>query len=232
MSATLAGLIESPGSRSEARLEDRPARSKFGWKLLLLAVGAGAILEMAGPEWIRRLLQAVSFSGAVGISSVLAALIAAVVLHEAGHLLMALLLNFRVVGVSFGPLRIRRQSERWIWRFSPKGWFMASVSAIPRNLRAWRWRMLAVVTAGPVATLISGIAAGCALLLSSHLTWTANFLGALAQLSFFVFLLGLIPNEVKARVRNDARLFCLLCRNSTDAEEILAWHRTMQSPRP
>ncbi|HSU59960.1 MAG TPA: hypothetical protein VLI55_11650 [Bryobacteraceae bacterium] len=45
MSAALAGVIESPGSRSEARLEDRPARSKFEWKLLLLAVAAGAILE-------------------------------------------------------------------------------------------------------------------------------------------------------------------------------------------
>ncbi len=229
MGAASAGAIESPEARSETRREDRAARSKFSWKLLLLAVAVGSVLEMAGPEWVRRFFEAVRFSGAAGISSVLAALMAAVVLHEAGHLLTALLLDFKVIGGCFGPVRVSRRGERWAWRFSAKSLFMASVSAIPRSCRGWRWRMLAVVVAGPLATLLTGLAAGCALLLRSQLGWTTNFLAALAQLSFFIFLLGLIPNRTNAPIRNDARLFCVIWRNSTDAAAIRAWHHTLQA---
>jgi len=215
--------------RSETQPEERTARSKFSWKLLLFGLGVGAVLDLTGPEWMRQLFQAVSFSGAAGISSVLAALIAAVMAHETGHLLMALLLDFRVIGGSFGPLRVSRRRGEWTWRLSTRSLFMASVSAIPRSLRAWRWRMLAVIAAGPAATLLTGFAAGLVLLLCSKLGWTANFLAAFAELSFFIFTLGLIPNGAKARVRNDARLFYVFWQNSNDAEAIMAWHKAMQS---
>ncbi len=214
--------------RSETRQEDRAARSKFAWKLFLLAIGAGAVLETAGPEWARRLFQALSLSSVSAISAVFAALLAVVIAHETGHLLMALLLHFKVTGGCFGLVRVSREQERWIWRLSAKSLFMASVSAIPRDLQAWRWRMLAVVVAGPIATLATGLAAGCALLLCGHLGWITNFLAGFAQLSLFVFTLGLIPNGAKARVRNDARLFCVFWRNQADAAEVMAWHRAMQ----
>jgi hypothetical protein len=229
MGSAFADGIEPSEMRSETQPEERSARSDFSWKLLLLGMVGGAVLEVAGPEWTRQLFHAISLSGFAGISSVLAALVAAIVAHEAGHLFMALLLDFQVIGGSFGPWRVSRRNGEWTCRFAPRNWFMASVSAIPRSLRAWRWRMLAVVAAGPAATLVSGVAAGSTLLLCSTLGWTANFLATFAQLSFFLFTLGLVPNGTKARVRNDARLFCVFWQNSSDAEVILAWHQAIQS---
>ena len=50
------------------------------------------------------------------------------------------------------------------------------------------------------------------------------FIGAFAQLSLFIFVLGLVPNCRRARIRNDARLFLVLTRASKEAHEILLYH--------
>jgi hypothetical protein len=188
----------------------------------------GCGIEMAGPGWAQTVFRALSVTGASGVSAILAAVIAAVVLHEAGHLTAALALNFRLLGISLGPVRVSFWHGRRTWKLSPKNLLTGSVSAIPSDSKQWRARVLAVVVAGPAATFVTGVLAGYLLLAIHGPTWAISFLAALSQLSFFLFVLGLIPSSARSRVRNDARLFWILCRGGAEAEEIRTYHEIMQ----
>ncbi len=157
------------------------------------------------------------------------ALVMAVVFHEAGHLTAALVLNFRLLGISLGPVRVSFWHGRRTWKLSSQNLFTGSVSAIPPDSKQWRARMLAVVASGPAATFISGLMAGYLLLAIQGPTWLMSFLGALSQLSFFLFVLGFIPNSARNRVRNDARLFWIICRGGPAADEIRTYHEIMQT---
>ena len=202
-----------------------PRQSKsFPLALLLLAIALGALCKFCGPLWAQTIFHAVQLDRATALTALLAALFGTIVVHEAGHLVAALLVNFELVSVCIGPLRATRSYRSW--KVQPSGrLFTGSVSAIPRHLNRWRPRVLLVVAAGPLTTLLTGMAA--AFLLLHHPTaagWTKTFLGAFAQLSCFLFLLGFIPNSRFASIRNDARLFLLLSKDTPEAEEILLYH--------
>lgn len=156
------------------------------------------------------------------------AMIAAVAVHEAGHLAMAVALDFDVLGGSLGPIRAIRLHRAWSFQFS---WnlFSGSVIAIPRSESNWRARMLAVVAGGPISTFVAGLAAALLFLVPgvSH-SLLARFLGAFVQLNFFVFVLGLLPNSPASRVPNDARLFFSFLGNTPEANEILLYHLVTQ----
>lgn len=89
--------------------------------------------------------------------------------------------------------------------------------------------MLAVVAAGPLATLIAGLGSACLLLtMGTPESWLACFLGALVELNFFLFFLGLLPNAPASRAKNDARLFYSLLGNTGEAQQILLYHLVTQ----
>lgn len=158
----------------------------------------------------------------------LCALASAILLHEAGHLLPALAMNFELLGFSLGPFRAGRLHGRWSFHFSLRRLFSGSVSAVPRDASRWRSRMLIVVAGGPAATLLTGIVSGLLLPYTSAVSLSGSFLAALTQISFFIFVLGLVPNHATARVRNDARLFLLLLRGNSETDGILLYHLVAQ----
>jgi len=164
-----------------------------------------------------------------GLAALWLALAAAIILHEAGHLTAALLLDFDVLGGSLGPFRAIRLHGKWSLQFTGS-LLSGSVIAIPRhNDATWRIRMLAVVAAGPLATFLTGVlSAGLLLWFSDPVQWPARFLSALVNLNFFLFVLGLFPNASAARVRNDARLFYSLLRSTPEAQQILLYHLVTQ----
>jgi hypothetical protein len=88
--------------------------------------------------------------------------------------------------------------------------------------------MLLVVAAGPAATLLTGIASALLLFTSRFDGWMLYFLASLTELSFFLFVLGLIPNGSKAQMRNDAQLCYSLFHNTVEAQEILLYHLVTQ----
>jgi hypothetical protein len=200
-------------------------QSSVPWNLLFAAVGCALALKLFGPAWVRTFVHPTSSGAVMHLGILLAALAAAIVLHEAGHLAAALLLDFDVLGGSLGPVRAIRLHGRWTLQFS-RSLFSGSVIAIPlRNDATWRPRMLAVVAAGPIATLITGVAAAVFLEWPSFAeSWVTPFLSGLAELSFFIFVLGLFPNASASRTRNDARLFFSLLHNTAEAREILLYH--------
>ncbi|MBV9611693.1 MAG: M50 family metallopeptidase [Acidobacteriaceae bacterium] len=209
------------------RVAKPPTKRGFSSALLVFAVAAGAILKLFGPAWVQSVFASLSLDNAGGASALLSALIAAVMLHEGGHLFAALLLDFDVLGICVGPLRAARSHGRWRLQVSGRV-FAASVSAIPRGVTCWRERVMLVVAAGPTATLVTGYAAGWLLLHAPVSGWAGTFLAALTQLSAFLFILGLVPNARSARVRNDARLFSILWEDSAEAREIFLYHLVTQ----
>lgn len=210
-------------ARDEAR--EKPLSSL---NFLLAALAMGIALKLFGPSGVRALFATLRPDSVSDISALFTAFGASIVLHEAGHLIAALLLDFEILGGSLGPFRATRLHGKWTLRFSKRAPACGSVSAIPRNNHSWRLRMLLVVAAGPAATLLTGIAAWSMLPDHAAHAWASAFLGALTQFSFFIFVLGLIPNRPTARTRNDANLFSSLWRNTPEAQEILLYHLITQ----
>lgn len=213
-------------------LQTPATQVKKGWAplllLFLLALALGLSARYALPAHVRERFEIPNLFQLRGIAMLFGAVAISIVLHEAGHLIAAILMNFKVLGLALGPFRVVHSSGRWEFRFTPPSLFSGSVSAIPRSTKHWRARMLVVVAGGPIATVVTGVAAGV-LLLSQPADGSTNpFLGALTQLSLFIFVLGLIPNGRDARVRNDARLVLVLCRDSDEAREILLYHLLTQ----
>lgn len=227
MEAAVLSRVDPPLPPFPKKLEKGDAKSKFSWHLLLLAVAIGIVAEIFGPSWALMVFQGVRLETLSALTAFMAAFAAGIVLHEAGHLVAALFLDFEILGGSLGPVRAAHFHGKWT--FQPSGAILsASISAIPRHNHSWRKRMLVVVAAGPGATFLSGVVAG-SLLFNGHFGgWTGCFVGSLTELSFFLFVLGMIPNGAKAQVRNDARLCYSLLHNTPEAHEILLYHLVTQ----
>lgn len=202
-------------------------QSGFSWSLVAAAAGIILALRLFGREWLE-IFQSPGIRTLDELAVLLAAMIAAIVVHEAGHLMMAMVLDFDVLGGSLGPIRAIRLHRDWSFQFS---WnlFSGSIIAIPRSDSKWRGRMLAVVAAGPMATFLAGLAAAVLFLVFgiSH-PLLARFAAEFVELNFFLFVLGLFPNSAASRSPNDARLFFSFLQNTSEANEILLYHLVTQ----
>ena len=132
------------GLRSEAGFETiypavpslRPlhAKTKQGpggfLVLLLLALSLGVVAKFFLPAQLHTIFATQDILHVNGLTALLAAVIAGIVLHEAGHLATALLMNFQVLGLAIGPFRVTRSTGHFQFRISPKSLFSGSVSAI------------------------------------------------------------------------------------------------------
>jgi Zn-dependent protease len=236
MGATLANAVDAAFTQRIDTFRPRPEPSpltparattrrsnRFSFSLLLIAVALGAAIELFGPTWAQAVFQTVQLNNAGGISALFAALALSVVLHEGGHLLAAILMDFEVLAICLGPVRATRSYGKWNIAASGK-LFTGSISAVPRSTNRWRERALTVVAAGPLMTLVTGLVAGAVLFYTSSGAWTKTFLGTLVELSCFLFVLGLIPNGRTAKVRNDARLFWIFWKDGWDAQEVFLYH--------
>jgi hypothetical protein len=227
MEAAVRNRIDPPLPPLPRSLENARRKSKFSWQLLLLALAIGIAAEIFGPSWARMIFQAVGLGTVAALSAFWAAFAAGIFLHEAGHLLAAVLQDFEILGASLGPIRAVHFHGKWTFQFSGTV-LSGSISAIPRENHAWRKRMLLVVAAGPVATLLTGVASGLLLFSGEFEGWMNYLLASLTELSFFLFILGLIPNGSKAQIRNDAQLCYSLFRNTAEAQGILLYHLVTQ----
>jgi hypothetical protein len=207
----------------------RPVRrSKIPWNLVAAAFGVALALRLLGPEWMRVLdLGGAHTLGELAL--LFAALNLAIVAHEAGHLALAWALNFDILGGSLGPVRAIRMHNTWSFQFR---WslFSGSVIVVPRGGESyWRTRMLAMVAAGPAATLLAGVISALLLLnFGTSDSALARFLGASLELNFFLFFLGLFPNARESRLQNDARLILSFLKNTAESHELLLYHLMIQ----
>ncbi|MBV9936972.1 MAG: M50 family metallopeptidase [Acidobacteriaceae bacterium] len=204
----------------------------FSTVLLMVALCIGVLIRSAGLSFLSECFRPVPVFEWSGLLALIAGLFGAVALHEAGHFFAALANDFEVGSVVIGPFRVARLGTSWKLILKKHRPFEASVSAFPRTTEDWQRRMMTVIAAGPVATLITGCAAALLLRASGEgnhwLTW---LLRAFVQVSFFIFVLGLIPNSKSSHAQNDAALFRSLWRNGLQANEIFLYHRVLQQER-
>jgi Zn-dependent protease len=206
----------------------RQTDTVFHAVLLVGAIALGALLESIGPPWVQAIFRSVNFDSVGNASAVLVALVAAVVMHEAGHWVMAWICDFEILGGKLGPLRLERLHGMRKISVSFSGLFSCAVSAVPRSEAQWRGRMMLVVAAGPAATLVGAVGAASVVVLSAPAGWPGTFWSALALFHFLLFALGLIPNGESAPIRNDARLFLALQADGPAADELKLYHRLTQ----
>ena len=201
------------------RVSQSKSQTAFSWKLFAAALFIGILVQAAGPNWLKSVFVADRLPAFEKALMLLTAIAASVSLHELGHLIPSLCFGFHVSRVSVGPVSLARLGSAWKLQYS-RNWFSGSVSAVPANDRAWRLRMLAVVAAGPLASLALFLLAGYEMNRLTAYPSLFVFAKSLAEINFFIALLGLIPNSEDAQVRNDARLFWTILRNRSQAEQI------------
>ena len=191
-------------------------------------------MQLLGPSWAQTIFEKVRLDSFLGISALLVALFASILAHELGHLLAALFLNYEILGGAFGPFRFEWWNKRIYVRETTVGWSRCSISAVPREIHnCWRPRMLLVVSSGPVVSLLFLLAAaGLALRSPAGANWAASwitsFWSGCAEVNFFLFILGLVPNGRASAVPNDAALFLRVWKNNADAVDMFVCHKAME----
>jgi hypothetical protein len=189
----------------------------FSALLLVAAISFLVICRRYGLDSTHRWFGRVPVERPADLLLLPVAALAAMLLHETGHLLASLLLGFEVLGGSVGPLNIQILRRDWKLSWSLRTFFTGSISAVPRSLNHWRRAMMVVIAAGPLATL-AGVLAVLPLSPVNH-SWLVLQI-AFVQVSVLLFLLGFIPNGRAARQQNDARLFVDLARRNAGADEM------------
>lgn len=196
--------------------------------LVLAGLAVGLLLRSYGPLWARGLFAALNLNTPAALGAALAATAAALVIHEMGHLLAAVQLDFEILSISLGPLRLQWLHGKYALRFSAKKLLSGSIGAVPKVMHNWRKRTMWVVAAGPAATLAAGLIAACVFLLQPPGVALHTFWEALAQLNFLIFILGFIPNGAHAPARSDSTLFWAILQNGAEAREIELIYRIGQ----
>lgn len=214
---------------------------RFHLLLLLAALALGFSLQSYGPDWSRTIFEQGRLGSFGGIAALLLGVLASMLAHELGHLFAALFLNYEFLGAAIGPLRIDRWRARIICRLEEAHWLRCSISAVPRQVHnVWRGRMMMVVAAGPMVSLLFLLAAAGAAALGHAAktpeSWLTTFWSSCAEVNFFLFVLGLVPNSRSAAARNDAALFLSLWKNDADAVDMFMSHQaadlTFRGMRP
>ena len=202
---------------SPIRFTSRRRDGLFSLFLFILAIVFLWTCRLFGPLSIQQWFAPAPLQEPVDLLLLLAAVLAAMLVHEVGHLLASVLLGFQVLGGTLGPMQIQVLPGTSKFSWSLKTFFTGSVSAVPRSMGHWRAAMMAVAAAGPIATLASAWAA--ATLHPPDHAWFVLQVVFL-QVSALLFFLGLIPNSREARQHNDARILLDLMLRNKGCEEL------------
>lgn len=241
----LALLSEGPDTdgmdlSSYARIVPAPPSLLVGQKSKLGAIGmpvaaVGAfllllVLSSSSSPFLTSLFRPTPLESPVHVLLLLAALFTALVWHEVGHLLAAICSRFEIATVNLGFVCFRRTQLGWRVGGRFRKVFTGSVVAMPRDNAHWRERMLAVVAAGPAATLLGVLLAMYAVHSGLLPHWAAAYSVDFFQISFIIFVLGLIPLSTQA-AESDASLFLALWRDGSDANALFLYHLVLQHQR-
>ena len=151
-------------------------------------------------------------------------LLAATLVHEAGHIAAGLLAGFEIVGVQIGPVRLRRgRAKEWSvdgrWRIG--GMVTVQSPKIPGPRVSWQFAVF--LLGGPLANL--GLSAVLAPF-SFNRTLGSAIIGYFMAVSGFVGIVNLVPFKFKSVCGDGAGLLWLLL--SGEGREMLAFRLSIK----
>lgn len=166
------------------------------------------------------LAQLPAFAFLLGITAV--ALVIAVLVHEAGHIVAGYASGLRVARVNLGPLEIRDFGRPRV-RLVPS--LMAGVVLVPYErdaaLGPLRWALIVSTAAGPLAGLAFG-AGLVAIAGGPHFREPASPLEMVGQLSFILGALNLLPLRTGESIADGRRIFAMLLRTRESGHIVVA----------
>ncbi|HEV2324441.1 MAG TPA: site-2 protease family protein [Terracidiphilus sp.] len=135
-------------------------------------------------------------------------------LHEAGHATVGLALRMQLRAFAVGPLRWAVREGRWTFQFQPRNLLSlgGATGVIPVDPNQSRWAEIAMIAAGPAASLAAGAAATAAAFMvkGTQLGGAWEFLALASTFGFISFAFNLIPLRPQALYSDGARIYQLL----------------------
>jgi tetratricopeptide (TPR) repeat protein len=120
-----------------------------------------------------------------------------VIVHEAGHAVMAWAFGYKFAAICVGPVIFLNDGNgrgiqfQWARMIFPGG----HVGAIPNSDRNLRWKHIVVVAAGPTASLLVGLAALAAFVAAPQMPWRDYWwiFSLTAALGLYDGIINLVP---------------------------------------
>ena len=187
--------------------------SAIASKLAALMAAVGAVEGTAHwSSWAARHGLPVHGSPILWVQYLVAVLLV-LFLHEGGHALAGVALRMKVVTFVVGPFRWWQEDGRWLFEFRALDIvsFLGAAAVVPTEMEDFRWRKLTQVAAGPIASLLTGIAAVEAILHAPGHAWAAEWrvLAYFATISLVVAFLNFIPFKLGSAYSDGAKLYQL-----------------------
>lgn len=213
------------------------ARIPSFWKGILVGVASGIFGAVFGILAVERVFEALSpansptlqwlESSPIGfivipvwaLAALLCCFVAAVALHEVGHVVAGLKAGFRFAFLLFWPLQIRRRGERGLTvktKFRSGLGLGGLAGMTPRPGTELRRGYITLLAGGPAASLVGAIG-GLSLgyLLGNLIPLAASLVWCFGLCSLFVFLLSIYPSRAGGFLSDGAALR-LLCFGEPD----------------
>jgi len=144
----------------------------------------------------------------------LLAFIVNTVTHEMGHAGVGVALGMKLRAFIVGPLQLRVLDGRWKLQFVPSKLFSAGGAAalVPSDPDAPKWRQIAMIAAGPGASLLTGLVAAALVLAAPGTPWERywQFFSLLSIFGIVSFAVNLLPVRPDALYSDGARIYQLV----------------------
>ena len=167
--------------------------------------------------------------GAIIWLLLLLAVLADVLFHEIGHASIGMLLGMKLRAFIVGPFQFRVRDGRWRFQFLLSKAFNGGGAAalVPTDPAQPLWCDIAMIAAGPIFSLMTGLAGAVATQSVVGTVYAANwqFFAFLSTFGFISFIVNLLPLRPDALYSDGARIYQLLSGGQ--------WrdlHRAMQIP--
>lgn len=137
-----------------------------------------------------------------------------VALHESGHVLAALALRMKVIHLAIGPLEWSNSLGKKTIRMQAgfRSWLRGQTLVVPNDIQGFRERKILQVAAGPLVSIVTGMIAAAAVLMSVGSAWESSWLilSRFATISLALGIFNLVPFRIGPGYSDGAKLFQLL----------------------
>lgn len=174
---------------------------RYGVFTLFAVAGFAALVALlsGSGQVTARVVEIVLPAAAVTAAFVAFSIFAAILVHEAGHVLAGLAVGFRFLTMRVGPLELRRQSDGLRLAVVANPHLSGFARLIPRSPDRLVARMMAVIVGGPAASLAYSLLTFLVLRALPQPSRGGALLGAVphfAALSLFVMGLSVLPGTL------------------------------------